>query len=1016
MPISFPEIRKFSGLYLQANSFDVPDGAMEVCSNVEIQSDAILSKTHGWYTYYTSPLNNPIRTMVTYQNYLIMIGNDVRYINTFDQISPDEDYSPQYNAVVLTGESYNPLDPYRTAEQNNNLYFTTGSGIFRLEAYNSTVQKAGVPPALDLKAMETGTASGPLPANSETGYRILFGRRDANGNLLLSSPSDIAYVGFGPTGTGLSYSSTGPTPFTVTVTTTSPHLLVVGDQIVVTNASDTDANGTQTVSATPTALTFQFRVVNNPTGGTLDYTFSRQATLEFSIPSEINDATFEWFYQVYRTTSSAGADVSPSPDFALAAEVNLTQTDLDLGYILYTDTVDSSLLGAQLYTNPNTREGELQANARPPLAQDIQLYKNYMLYANVSTKQRLFLNLVNPAGIAGGNFVIFVYNSVQESYLAVSGAALGNKTTAASVAGITNVVITYANHGASTGWTVDIEAVTGSVPRGTYTITASTVNTFTIVSTGNTATAITFSFLTNGTFPVFFSDQTSSSVGVQVANTAYALVKAINRNSAYMYANYTSTFDDNPGQIRIELKAFDATNTNLFVRLQTNSPQPFIPPLPTSFLSGVQVSSQNDVLPDTIFVSKIGEPEAVPIVNFFRAGAKQKAIRRIFTLRDSVIILKEDGIFKLTGDTIDQFSITIIDGTVLVDSSKGADTINNSVMALSNQGLVSISETSVQIISRRIDDPIQPIVGLVNVDVFASFGYESGRTWYFCQTDQRSGIAPITYMFNVLNQSWTTTDVIFQAMALGPDGTIYAVQGQENTKVLRQRKSFNLVDYSNEFAVGTAQATGTNTVYAVMVSGNIFVPLPGDVVLYNQLINRITSVAVNGIGYDLTFVSATTIPGTGDAVNFYQGFTSDMTFAPFHAGQVGREKQFSQFQLHLRQNMISDLLIDFANESIRGSGITDWQAQLVTQSTATAIEGWGDGPWGLFEWGSTATSGNIQIVNGTYPSLIIRTYIPLFASRSTFIKAILSNRQACEPLLIQSLSYAVHGYSERVTR
>lgn len=1026
MGVNYPEIRKFSGLYLQQNSFDVPDGALEICSNVEIQSDAVLSKTKGWYNYYEAAPDDLIRTLVTYQDRLMAFSNEVSYFDIFDELSPDPIYSSQLNAVALTGDTFLPANPPRTAEQNDNLYFTTLYGAYKLEAYNSKVRKAGVPPGLDLKATAGTGVTGPLPADSQTSYRIVFGRRDTNGNLLLGAPSDIATVGLDPDATGVAYTSSGAGPYIITVTTLVPHGLRVGDQIIVTNATDADANGTETVTAVPSPLTFRYSVGANPLSGTLDYTFTRTSTLEFSVPSEIDDITDDWFYQVYRTISSAEVDVSPTPDFGLIAEVNLTSVDISVGFIFFTDTVDPILIGAQLYTNPNSREGELQANARPPMAQDIQLYKEYMLYANCQTKQRMFLTLVNPSGITASTQVIFSYNLTLEVYFAVQVGVANQTVNATAVAGVGTITITYPLHGASNGWTVQIEQVTGTLPLGDYVISGVTANTFNVTSLGNTATAVAFSFLNDGLLPIFFSDITSSSLAVQITNTAYSLVKAINRNSALMYANYVSGFDDNPGQIRIELKQFDQLGANLSVRLNFNNPQPFLPPLPTSFGSGVQVYAINDVLPDAIYISKLGEPDAVPVLDFLRAGAKNQAIKRIFTLRDSVIILKEDGIYKLTGDTKSQFSITIIDGTVLINSAKGADKINNTVIAASNQGIVSISESSVQIVSRRIDDIIQPIVGgefaITNIndtiDDFVAFGYETGRTWYFCQKREISGIPAVTLMYNVLNQSWTSTDVLFECMGLGPDGTIYISTGQEDSIVYRQRKSFTVIDYSNEFAVGTAIATGLNTVYAEMVSGNIFTPIAGDVVLYNNLINRITDATVNGIGYDLTFVTDTTIPVTPAAdVTFYQGYDSDLKFSPFHAGQVGREKQFSQFQLHLRQNSITDLVLNFANETVVGSGNLQWQAQNITQGSASsAIDGWGDGPWGLFEWGSIASSGSIQIQTGTAPALIIRTYVPILASRTTFIQAIMSHRQALEPLLIQSLSYVARGYGERVSR
>lgn len=44
MSYQHPEIKKFRGLYLQANSFDLPDGCLEDCNNAVISKDGIISK------------------------------------------------------------------------------------------------------------------------------------------------------------------------------------------------------------------------------------------------------------------------------------------------------------------------------------------------------------------------------------------------------------------------------------------------------------------------------------------------------------------------------------------------------------------------------------------------------------------------------------------------------------------------------------------------------------------------------------------------------------------------------------------------------------------------------------------------------------------------------------------------------------------------------------------------------------------------------------------------------------
>lgn len=89
MAYSYPEIRTFSGLFLQQNSFDVPDGAMEVAENVVIQNDNQISKLFGFYTYYTAAATDSIESIwgddsVTY----IIIESGLRYRRPTSKVSP----------------------------------------------------------------------------------------------------------------------------------------------------------------------------------------------------------------------------------------------------------------------------------------------------------------------------------------------------------------------------------------------------------------------------------------------------------------------------------------------------------------------------------------------------------------------------------------------------------------------------------------------------------------------------------------------------------------------------------------------------------------------------------------------------------------------------------------------------------------------------------------------------------------------------------------------------------------
>ena len=193
MTYQYPEVRDFRGLHLQANSFEVPDGALEEAKNCVMTKDAILSKRRGFYEY-LDPGGDTLNAHSTFQEKLLAIFNNGVAVLEDTGTSPNE----TGDRTDLTGETVEIIGPRvsRTAESNKNFFFTTDNGVLKLESTTSAIFKSGMPPALDLRG-DFLAENGPIGGGTSTtdggqvAYRIVFGRRDSNNNLLLGVPSDI---------------------------------------------------------------------------------------------------------------------------------------------------------------------------------------------------------------------------------------------------------------------------------------------------------------------------------------------------------------------------------------------------------------------------------------------------------------------------------------------------------------------------------------------------------------------------------------------------------------------------------------------------------------------------------------------------------------------------------------------------------------------------------------------------------------------------------------------------------
>jgi hypothetical protein len=1012
MPPKFPEIRTFSGLHAQANSFNTPDGAMEEAYNIYLPSDDVVAKIPGFYTFSQLTAGFDITWMTKFQKIPVIFAADadgIGMVVTYPLKVFVDDYNFVANGSVAAG--HDPGVVYGTAEQNKSLYIAGENGVFKIESvFPATVLKAGIPPALDLSGSLSHVNAGPLPPYSVTGYRLVFGRRDSNNKPILGTPSDIFYIATPPMGVDAAYTSSGAGPYTITVTKPD-HGLTTGDEIAVTGGTSGVVNGTRTVTVI-NANTFTFPLASNPAPGDLDYSFSRTPTLEGKIPSEMDDPNLGYFVQFHRTTPSDSPDSAPEPDFAMVEERILTASEITLGLVYFRDEVDQGLEGQELYTNPNSREGEENANARPPKAKDLALYKECILYFNIETRHRLFCQLFDSA-VAN---MIFTGIGATENYVPVS-SGYGNRSVNATASGTGTITVTTPSpHGFSTGWEILVANVTGTLPAGRYTIIVTGLSTFTISSPGNSASVLTLQAVTNGTDPIFWSDLTSLSVGAQIENTAKAFAAAVNRESDSYYANYISTFEDPPGRLRFESKGF--------------SDDPFVltPSGTNPFLEAMPATSSNDKFEDGIMVSKPAEPEAVPVGNLKRAGDPSQAILRGFLNRDSAVIIKAEGFYRFTGDVFRNFGITPIDSTFVPISRKSWTSLNNTLIGLTDQGIAAVTESSAQIISRRIDDLILPLVGYNESSAFefnAAVASEHTALYYLTlwgevgETLGTRSAQPIrTIVYNVKNRTFSELGEFLTAgVAVGSE--LYIADQTREGAIKKQHNFGNLADYSGEFrkiaaTANSAQSLATitlSTVTSPATYSRDIVPEAGDAIIYGSAISKIESVLyLGGNDYQVVFTTKTNIPAVGPIDAFiYKGYTSRFTMAPYHAGQVSLSKQFSQLQFHMRQPGISQAIVEFSTCYFEGSEQTPWTLGIVDEESG----GWGSGPWGLFPWGMQA---GIGLAPGTLSSSIVRVYVPRAAQRGTYIKAKFTHAEACEAILIQALAWAARGYGERVSR
>lgn len=249
--------------------------------------------------------------------------------------------------------------------------------------------------------------------------------------------------------------------------------------------------------------------------------------------------------------------------------------------------------------------------------------------------------------------------------------------------------------------------------------------------------------------------------------------------------------------------------------------------------------SENEVRPNRIYFSKFLQPEAVPLVNFLDVGAKDKEILRIFPLRDSLFVFKEDGLFRISGES-DPFNQALFDSSVIVVAPDSVDVTNNIIYGWTSQGIVGVTESGATNppVSRPIDTEILKLA-TAQYENFPTatwgMGYESDNSYIVYTTAQIvDQYATIGYRYSTLTNSWTTFDKSATCGVINPvDGKQYLGAGDTNFLEI-ERKDFSRYDYADRELV--VELTTGNYFGDNIRVANVEGIEPGDVIVQNQYV------------------------------------------------------------------------------------------------------------------------------------------------------------------------------------
>lgn len=458
---------KALGLQLSPNQLEIPAGSLQTASNVIIRRDNVIESRRGFKLYGNSfgVGSDRAKQLMSYKTRLLRHFSNILQ---FDTGTTDTDGVEQF--ASFSGNYLEPQTGLRikSVESNGNFYFTSSEGIMKIAALTASdlstssgfITKAGGIKAIDQTAtlvITPGQSNGFLPQDSAVAYRIVWGTKDANGNLILGTPSQRTVIynsllnllihdlitllealnacvqaggnpSFNGTGlTGTTYVNQFKLQDTADATTLRTTLINLATQL---NTDSGTTNFTSPSIITPAApnipatdndlvaiQTYLSNIIgklqanNTPPGPAflsasnlanfiipLAVTTTANVKLVIDIPQGITNF---YFFQIYRSPIAQATgtevllrDVFPNDELQQVYEAFPTLAELSSHSISVIDSTPAALMGASLYTNQFSGEGILQANEAPPFALDINRFKNVVFYANTRTKEQLNFNLL----------------------------------------------------------------------------------------------------------------------------------------------------------------------------------------------------------------------------------------------------------------------------------------------------------------------------------------------------------------------------------------------------------------------------------------------------------------------------------------------------------------------------------------------------------------------------------------------------------------------------------------------
>lgn len=443
-------------------------------------------------------------------------------------------------------------------------------------------------------------------------------------------------------------------------------------------------------------------------------------------------------------------------ELQLAVEYTIDSADVAQGSIVFRDRTPAGELGALIYTAPS-QQSIAQRNDRPPCARDIAEYQSHMFYAGTESPAQCIVEfrgeVTTPTRpsvqtYTAGNFT-WTTGSASVGYSNQVGIEVGMKLKSPSIEGGSAIVV-----GITTGAGI---VASFSISEVATSVAAAAATAFDGIRIGSSG------FYLNDT-----TGFTTTGWGDSTYQAAYmaGMAQSINRSSDNYQAEVLYTVGQatagntavTVAAIRVFAKNCDVAETS--VRATPNT-GPIQTGFPLPFTEGLML--EKDSRASRLHWSKLDEPEAVPFGANSTPVGNEGAILAILPTRDALYILKEDGIFVLTGQTAPNWRIDPLDRKLSLLATEAAVVYGDHVYGWFNEGVHMLSRAgTVDISYGRVDDELEALQRILEAGDRSSKGglqmaanEQEHEVYLMIPTSADSGVSTEVLVWNDRASAWT---------------------------------------------------------------------------------------------------------------------------------------------------------------------------------------------------------------------------------------------------------------------